>query len=303
MKIAVVGDCTLDVTVGPPGPKSAGDRRARITLGPGGQGANVAVRLARAGIRVRLVTPLAHDPAGALLRGHLERESLEVAALAASRTSLVVVLVANGGVRSMISDRVPADEDVGAALRDCDWIHLSGYLLRGSREAERVVAAVRASGVDGVSVAGGSFEGWTDASVARDSIAAIGCRLLVVNRDEAGLLLRDPMRTAAEAAAALGTPDRLAVVTDGRRGSAAAGAAVVRTLVQAASSTDQPSIDTTGAGDAFTASLLADLVPGWPPEPETVASALERAALAGAAATTAMGAQAPTGSTAADRRR
>ena len=281
---------------------SAGDSRARITLGPGGQGANVAVRLARAGIRVRLVTPLANDPAGSVLRAHLGRESVEVAALPASRTSLVVVLLATGGARTMLSDRVPADADVAAALRGCDWIHLSGYLLRDSHEAERMVAAVRASAVEGVSVAGGSFEGWKDAGVAREAIAAIGCRLLVVNRDEAGLLLHDPMRTAAESAAALGTADRLAVVTDGERGSAAAGAALVRTLVQAASSPGQPSIDTTGAGDAYTASLLGDLVPSWLPDPEAVASALERAALAGAAATMAVGAQAGVGWSSADRR-
>jgi ribokinase len=292
--ICVVGDCTLDVTVGQSGPMSAGDSRARIALGPGGQGANVSVRLARAGIRVRLVAPLADDPAGSVLRAHLERESVEVAALPVSRTSLVVVLVATSGVRTMISDRVPVDADVAAALRDCDWIHLSGYVLRDWREAERLVAAVRASGVDAVSVGGGSFEGWKDAAVAREAIAAIGCRLLVVNRDEAGLLLRDPIRTAAEAAAALGTAERLAVVTDGDRGSAAAGAGLVRTLVQTASSTGQPSIDTTGAGDAFTASLIADFVLGWPPDPEAVASALEHAALAGAAATTAIGAQALT---------
>lgn len=281
---------------------SAGDSRARITLGPGGQGANVAVRLARAGMRVRLVTPVGEDPAGAVLRGHLAHESVEVAALPASRTSLVVVLVAPGGERTMLSDRVPAESDVAAALRDCDWIHLSGYLLRESREAERVVAAVRASGVDAVSVAGGSFEGWRDGGVAREAITASGCRLLVVNRDEAGRLLGNPTRTAAEAAAALGTADRLAVVTDGERGSAAAGAALVRTVVQAAASAGRPIVDTTGAGDAFTASLLADLVPGWAPDPEAVASALERAALAGAAVTTAVGAQVSAGSAAAHPR-
>jgi ribokinase len=270
---------------------SAGDARARISAGPGGQGANVAVRLARAGIRVRLIAPLADDPAGRVLSGYLERERVEVHSLRASRTSMVVVLVALGGERSMLSDRLPAEGVTPAHLAGTDWVHVSGYVLREPREAERVVTALRASDVDHVSVAGGSFEGSADAGVARDAIAATGAGLVVMNRDEAGLLAGEPMRTAEEAVEALGTSERLAVVTDGARGSAAAGAAIGKTLRHGASATERQSVDTTGAGDAFTAALLAALAPGWPPDADAVSSALEEAARAGAMATTVIGAQ------------
>jgi sugar/nucleoside kinase (ribokinase family) len=270
---------------------SAGDARARISAGPGGQGANVAVRLARTGVQVRLIAPLADDPAGRVLRGHFEGERVEVTALPASRTSMVVVLVAPGGERSMLSDREPVQGGIAAPLAGCDWVHVSGYVLREPGEAERVVTAIRASGVDHVSVAGGSFEGSADAGVARDAIAAIGAGLVVMNRDEAGLLAGESMRTAEEAVQALATSERLAVVTDGARGSAAAGASIGKTLSHGASATKRQSVDTTGAGDAFTAALLAALAPGWPPDAEAVSSALEESARAGAMATTVIGAQ------------
>jgi len=270
---------------------SAGDARAHISAGPGGQGANVAVRLARAGVRVRLITPLADDPAGRVMRGHLDDESVEVVALQAVRTSMVVVLVVPGGERTMLSDRVPAEGDMSAALAGCDWIHASGYVLREAAEAERVVEAIRASGAVHASIAGGSFEGLADAGVAREAIRAISASLLVFNRDEAALLSGGPMRTAEEAAATLATSERLAVVTDGERGSAAAGASIGRTLVHEAAALIRPAVDATGAGDAFTASLIGSLAPSWPPTADAVAVALERAAVAGAAATTAIGAQ------------
>lgn len=282
---------------------SAGDARARITVGPGGQGANVAVRLARTGIPVRLIAPLADDPAGRVVRGHLEEESVQVAPLPASRTSMVVVMVAPGGERMMLSDRVRAEGDLASTLDGCSWVHVSGYLLRESSEAERVVDAIGSAGIARISVAGGSFEGWADARVARDAIKAISASLLVFNRDEAGLLAGAPMRTAEEAAVALGTAQRLAFVTDGERGAAVAGRSVKRNLTYDHAPLGQRAIDSTGAGDAFTASLIRSLASAWPPSAELVAAALERASQEGAAATSAIGAQsvAPAGPSGFDR--
>ena len=271
-----------------------GDARAQISLGPGGQGANVAVRLARAGVPVRLITPLADDPAGHVLRANLEGQSVDLVSLPASRTSMVVVLLDPAGERTMLSDRVPASGEVATAIRGCDWVHVSGYLLRDPEEAHAVVSALRTAGIEQISIAGGSFQARADAGVARDAAAAMGAKLLIVNREEAGLLAGEPMSAADEAASLLATGERLAVVTDGTRGSAAAGLAKTRAVLQGASAAGRPSVDATGAGDAFTASLLASLAPQWPPAADLVATALERAALAGAAATTAVGAQSPT---------
>jgi ribokinase len=289
--IGVIGDATLDVTVGPPGPSSSGDARAHISVGPGGQGANVAVRLARLGLSVRLIAPLADDPAGRMVREHLESEGVDVRAIASSRTSTVVVLVAPGGARSMLSDRTSLRADLADSLAGCDWIHVSGYVLRDETEGARVIEAIEAVGAARVSVAGGSFEGWADAGVALAAIDAIGAGLLVVNRDEAGLLLRGPVRTIEDASTALARQDRLAVVTDGERGCAAAAGWIETPIVRDAHSPSAPAVDSTGAGDAFTASLIGSLASSWPPTREDVGAALELAGREGAEATTAMGAQ------------
>src|SRR4029077_3077515 len=245
--IGVVGDATLDITVGPAGPMSAGDARAPISVGPGGQGANVAVRLARAGLRVRLIAPLADDPAGRVLREHLGAEALEVVALPASRTSTVVVLLASQGARTMLSDRVPVSAELSASLTGCDWVHVSGYVLRDRAEAGLAVQAIQAAGARHVSVAGGSFEGWADASVAWDAIEATRAGLLVVNREEAALLVRDPIRTLDAAAAAVASEERLAVVTDGERGCSAAAGWMEETIMGDAHVPSRPAVDSTGA--------------------------------------------------------
>jgi sugar/nucleoside kinase (ribokinase family) len=52
-------------------------------------------------------------------------------------------------------------------------------------------------------------------------------------------------------------------------------------------------VDTTGAGDAFAATLLAALHAGWPPDADALRAALARAAGAASAVARAIGAQAP----------
>ena len=64
--ITVVGDALLDVYVVPARPpRPGGDVPAEIRIEPGGQGANVAVRLGRRRLPVRLVCALGADAAGA----------------------------------------------------------------------------------------------------------------------------------------------------------------------------------------------------------------------------------------------
>lgn len=291
MLIGVVGDCTLDASVSPAGPVSPGrDVRARIRLAAGGQAANVAVRLARRGLRVRLVAPIADDAAGTLLAERMAAESVELCPLPAERTSMVVALLSPGGERSMLSDRVALDGDIADALRGCDWVHCSGYALRDRPEADRVVADLRASGVGHVSVGGGSFEDSTDAAAAREAIGALGAQLVVMNREEAASLAAKSARGASEAAAQLATDDRLVVVTDGARGAAAAGLDLPDPLTCVPPGGGVV-IDATGAGDAFTAVLLSTLAGAWPPAPELIRTALEAAVLAGSEATRVAGAQ------------
>ena len=292
----VIGDATVDIIVRPSQlPRPGGDVAARIAVGPGGQGANVAVRLARLGATVALAAPIAEDAVGTWLAEILRADGVEVARLPAERSSSVVILLDAAGERSMLSDRqlLPAD-GVPKALGGADWIHASAYPLLDDRGGDPLVEALRRRpGGSRLSVAGGSIP--PDRELVdrfRARLATAAPDLLLVSLDEATSLLGGPVASAAAAAAALrGTADGV-VVTAGTAGSAAV--AEGHALEVQATTADGPMIDATGAGDAFLAALLWALAPEpWPPDAEVLRTAMQRASQAGAEAARVMGAQGP----------
>jgi ribokinase len=300
----VVGDTTLDVTVRGATAVAGSDRPARIDVGPGGQGANVAVRLARRGARVVLVTALADDAAGQQLRARLAADGVACVALPADHSAVVVSLVDGAGERAMLSDRRSFDPDglrapaVTQALAGADWIHVSGYPLSDPRSGEVLVAlaAARGSG-QRCSVGGGSFAAEAGAG---DRIRATRPDLLLFDRREASVLLGEAATAASPSAETLAAALTVAfgcaaVVTDGLAGASAAtpeGSAHVDGLVTAGASL-APAVDATGAGDAHAAVMLTALAPGpWPPPLPAVQQALESAARLGAEVAAAVGAQA-----------
>jgi sugar/nucleoside kinase (ribokinase family) len=295
MRAVVVGDCLLDISVehGPIAP--GGDRPARIRLSPGGQGANVAVRLARRGVATRLLGALGDDFAGALLHDHLIREGVELTPLSADRSGAVAVLLDGDGERTMLSDRASLDVQslvaASGALGDADWIHVSGYALReAAGEALTGLLAARRP-VSLLSVDGGSVTS-EDAGLFADRLARCHPDLLIVNRHEAAALTgAAPREQLVELAARLAARAPVAVVTGGSAGSAA-----VRDgdrIALPAPELPRPAVDGTGAGDAYTASLIAGLAGAeWPPDPAELRRAMEAASAAGGEAAGLHGAQA-----------
>lgn len=271
--VTVLGDATLDIHVVPTERiRAGGDVPATITIEPGGQGANVAVRLARRGISTRLVCAIGSDAAGGVVRSALSSEGLELHDLGAGATGTVIVMRDAGGERTMLSQRVPVLERVSTdpgAVFGTDWLVVSGYVLL---EASRGVSATGPSPrrvVLGCSLAAGEVASWTD------RVRSLAPHLVVLNTDEATAITGDgaPADLADRLARHLGT---VAVVT---RASGATAALDGATLDVAASPVARV-VDATGAGDAFAAALVAELTRGeWPP----AAPALERAMEAGAA--------------------
>ncbi len=281
MLIAVIGDCLLDISVRPSGPIRAGaDAPAAIRLSPGGQGANVAVRLARRGARVRLITGLADDAAGRFLREAVEAEGVELAALPVPASGSVVALLDAEGERTMLSDRVSlAVGGLAELLTDATWVHVSGYALLDT-EGARVARELAVRPVQSrLSVGGGSLPPGDDAVSFGELLRVAGPDLLILNRDEA---------------AALGahTPGCLAVVTSGRSGSAATAPGMPPIHVPAPAD-DRPVLDTTGAGDAYAAALVDELahLGGWPPPPAELQHAMAVASRLGADVARVEGAQ------------
>ena len=294
MRVAVIGDCTLDVTVRPSAQlRPGGDVPASVELGPGGQGANVAVQLARLGVSVSLAAPVADDVAGSILRSSLAAKKVRLHALAAARSATVVALLDPSGERAMLSDRVTLDP--GAATRACagaDWVHCSAYPLADDATGDALASSLGGLAASArVSVAGGSLPP-DPALVARVQarVAASDASLLIFGRDEASALLGTRIESLAAGAAALQAtfPGTWAIVTGGAEGSAAAGRAEALSVPGRSVET----VDATGAGDAYTAGLIAALLhEEWPPS----AGAMQRAMLAatelGAKAAGVLGAQ------------
>lgn len=304
-RFVVIGDATLDVIVRGDAPEAGADRPAQITVGPGGQGANVAVRLARAGNLVTLVSAFADDEAGHVLRSALAEDGVTVLAASAAHTGLVVALVDGTGDRSMLSDRAPIDERVlarpegTAILREADWLHVSGYPLADPEHGSALATVVGARPVDQrCSVGGGSFDGVRPAPA--DLVALLREAhpdLLHLDRAEAHAIV-GTLSGSREGADALAvrvaqTVGGVAVVTDGAAGAAAAtgeGSVWVEGI-------DRPTADATGAGDAHAAAILHFLGPrSWPPNLATLREAFEVAGAQGAAAAGVVGAQARTAS-------
>jgi sugar/nucleoside kinase (ribokinase family) len=296
MRFAVVGDATLDVTVRDPSFVHGEDRPAEIQAGPGGQGANVAVRLARAGAAVRLVTAIGTDPAGQVLEALLIGEGISVLSAGSATSGLVVSLVDVSGERAMASDRNAFDPDridaaVGEALGDADWLHVSGYPLADPASGERLAAAVSKRGDLRCSVGGGSFRPGSEIirrlRRARPDIVqfdrAEAATVLVEAVENADRLSTDALAT--ELAKALRA---VAVVTDGAAGASAATADGAVTVGAPA----LDSHDATGAGDAHAAAVLLSLSPGpWPPSLPKLRTALAEAAGRGAQVAAVVGAQ------------
>jgi sugar/nucleoside kinase (ribokinase family) len=295
--VLVVGDCLLDVTIRPAGPIQRGaDAPASLDLGPGGGAANVAVRLARAGARVRLIAPLATDASGALLTTYLAAEGIELVPLAAARTGAVAILVSGDGERTMLSQRAPfpgdAAERLSSAVGDARWVHLSGYALLDARGAELAAAVAGRPGDVPLAVATPPLAG-ASAAAFRELANAARQDLLFANAAEARVLLggrrgaSSAVTLAAELAAELGC----ATVVTERDGIAAAIPGQAASIAGPAGG--RRAVDTTGAGDAVAAAVTSELLrAGWPPSSGALASALGHAAALAGEVVAAAGAQA-----------
>jgi sugar/nucleoside kinase (ribokinase family) len=296
MSVTVIGDATLDVTVRPAEPPHPGaDVPAAIWLSPGGQGANVAVRLARAGVEVRLATAIGDDAAGGILRSALQADGVAIPPPAAGRSGLVISLLDAAGERAMLSDRVTIDpRQLAAACDGAAWVHCSLYALADDATGD-ALADVLGSLPPGtvVSAGGGSLP--ADPALAgrvRGRLSTSGAAILFLDRDEAAALLdqRQPSLPAAADALSRAFPSTIAIVTGGDAGSAAAGPGFAIS-VPAVEQTG-PMVDATGAGDAYAAGVIAALLrAAWPPDLPTLRVAMERGAHDGGRASRTLGAQ------------
>lgn len=261
IRVVVLGDIVVDVVATMSAPVAPGsDSPAHIRRAAGGAGANVAAWLADLGLRVSLIGRVGADDAGRRCLAALTSAGVDLAVTLdeGTATGTVIVLVDPDGERSMIPDRGanlrlnPAD--VAERLFGPDaHLHLSGYPLldSGSRAAAlHALASARSAGMT-ISVDPASTAPILAYGVECFLAATQGVDLLLPNRAEAELLTgcRDPVAAAGELANRYGA----VAVTCGAQGAVwATGGSTGRVSAEPARV-----LDTTGAGDAFSAGLLA----------------------------------------------
>ena len=279
--VVVVGDVATDVVVvlcGEPAPGS--DRPASIRTRGGGAGANVAVHLARAGVPVVLAGCVGDDLAGTALAAELAADDvgLRLRTVPGAATATVVSLVEPDGERSMLADRganLALRPDDVPALAPGGHLHLSGYTLLSPASRTAGLAALTAATAAGctVSIDPASRVPLRAYGAERWLADTAGATLLLPNAGEAQELTgcADP----ADAARTLATRYPVVVVTLGPDGALwASGDDVVHRPAH-----PTRVLDTTGAGDAFTAGLLAT----WLAAPDGAPAAALDAGLARAA--------------------
>jgi fructokinase len=264
--ITVVGESLVDVVARP------GD--GELTVHPGGSPANVAVALSRLGQRTALVTQIGADDYGALIRTHLERNGVGVI-LAGPPGPPTSRALATLNAQGAASYEFELSWDVrGLRLPEGSAaVHIGSLGVMLAPGGERVLRLAETACRSGVVV---SYDPNARPSVTPDRrpVAAIAERAAacahIVKMSDEDLAFLFPGATPAQLAARLlggGRPTQLLVITMGRDGATV----VTRSARFAVPAVPVVVVDTVGAGDTFTAALLAGLAEAGQLSPDALA--------------------------------
>ncbi len=257
---------------------------AKLSLFPGGKGANQAVAAARLGTEVAMFGRVGEDPFGEELVKNLRGNGVNtsrVQALSGAPTGSAFITVTPDGENTIIvspgANRSFGPEEIGAVTEELRRTRVLVAQLEVDVEAVEAAARV-------VEEAGGQFLlNLAPPREVSDALLSL-CDPLVVNEHEARFLLGEEAQGNPEESTRrlLDLGPHSAVVTLGAEGAILATAGSPRHFP----APKVEAIDTTGAGDAFVGAMAAKLARGAPLE-----EAVPYAVLAGAAAVTSEGAQ------------
>jgi fructokinase len=254
--ITVVGESLVDVVV-----RSDDHARDDITAHPGGSPANVAVALSRLGQRTALVTQIGADDYGALIRAHLARNGVEIilAGPVGRPTSRALARLDSQGAATY---EFELSWDVGEVrlAEGSAALHVGSLGVMLAPGGEHVVRLAESVCRAGEAVT--SYDPNVRPTVTPDRrrAAATATRVAafahVVKMSDEDLAFLFPGTTPAQLAAQLlgrGCATQLLVVTRGSDGALVA----TRGSLFSVPAVPVEVVDTVGAGDAFTAALLA----------------------------------------------
>lgn len=271
VRLVCLGEVLIDFV-----PDSSGSSlvdAVRFVKAAGGAPANVAVAAKRLGVGSSLMAAVGDDPFGAFLQRTLSENGVDVSAVATvpQHTALAFVALGPAGERDfMFYAQSPAHDQItvetvegalsGSTLEGATALHLGSNSLAASPARDASLRAVAIARERAMSV---SFDVnyrapfWPSEREAKAAIAGLlpEADVVKLSLEELALLTGGSTRAAAErfAVGLLAGAARLVCVTLGASGawyfSAAGAGSIAAPTVQ--------SIDTTGAGDAFMAAILA----------------------------------------------
>lgn len=290
----MVGSVNADLVIGVDRRPAPGETvlGSDLATHPGGKGANQAVAAARLGGRVGIVGRIGDDGHGELLRGALAADGVDLVhftTTGGTPTGVALITVGPDGDNSIIvspgANARLSPDDIAAAHDMIAGAAVVSFQLEVPLPA--VEAAARAAAAAG----GRVVLNLSPPAPVPDGLLAL-CDPLVVNEHEAAYLLggEDGAEHGVEhgggpaetAAALVRSGPRSVVVTLGPEGAVVADAGGTA----AVPSPKAEAVDTTGAGDAFTAALCLRLARG-----DSLRDAARYAARVGAAAVRRPGAQ------------
>jgi len=274
-RLAVLGSINMDLRVRAPRLPSAGETilGSAFASGQGGKGANQAIAAARAGAQVAMIGATGEDAFGEELIDALTAAGVDIAGVRRldGPSGIAVITVDDGGENTIVvapgangrlTDLLATDL---ATIRAADLL-----LLQLEVPLDVVTAAAESAAAAGVPV----MLNPSPAIPLPGSLLA-SVTLLVLNEGEARTLGADALAAVPHVVTTLGSA--------GARYRGPAGDEIVAVPPAV------HSIDTTGAGDAFTGAFAVAWLAGREPT-----AALDWACAAGALATTKPGASAPT---------
>ncbi|MCW4948739.1 MULTISPECIES: aminoimidazole riboside kinase [Enterobacteriaceae] len=290
-KVWVLGDAVVDLL-----PESEG----RLLQCPGGAPANVAVGVARLGGNSGFIGRVGGDPFGRFMRHTLQQELVDVSHMYLDerhRTSTVVVDLDDHGERTFTfmvrpsADLFLTEEDLPEFAAG-QWLHVCSIALSAEPSRSATFAAM-----ENIKSVGGriSFDPNIRPDLWQDQVLLQACldRALhmanVVKLSEEELVFISGSNDLAQGIASVTEryQPELLLVTQGKAGVLAA----FQQEFTHFNARPVVSVDTTGAGDAFVAGLLASLAAnGMPTDMTALESTLSLAQTCGALATTAKGA-------------
>lgn len=259
------GDVNVDVVLAVPRLPDAGGEvfASSSSLRVGGSAANTAMAMAALGVPVQVAATVGADALGDFALRELtalgvETDLVQISHAATTGTNLVVVtpdgertMIGARGANALHGEERRDDRDGADGRWDerAEWLHLSAYAILADPQRSAAAGAVERATAAGMGVS-------VDVPIGVAEEIGAGLREWLEGRDIVSL--------GVDAAALLGGPDRVSeaagvVAITGGSGPVTVVAHGTRFAVHPPPSSP---VDTTGAGDAFVAGLIAGRLDG-----------------------------------------